>query len=843
MQLKKKINRMKNRINFLSGPLKKYSNDQGFKRTVKYTDFYVKLDLDEKVILYESFHGKGMTDSPYAIFKKIIDNPEYKDYTHVWALNDGNNFYAKRYENKKNVKFVKVHSEEYLKYLTTAKYLINNTTFPPYFQKKEGQIYVNTWHGTPIKTLGKDMKGEIGQHKNIQRNFMHCDYILNPNKFTADTIVNSHDLEGLYNGYVVDEGYPRIDLTLQVNPEEVQEYLKEFVEIDETKKIILYAPTWRGGVNQVSNIKDEINNIVKKMYSEIPSDYQLLLKVHTLTYKFIKDDESLREICIPDWVDSNELMSIVDVLVTDYSSIFFDYMVTEKPIIFLTYDKEAYEEQRGLYVQLEDMPGPICYTVDEVVRSIEKIESVKNDYSFKYQEILKEYCYHDDGNATARAIEIIFRGKHTENVYKVTNENKKNILMYCGGFLNNGITTSVINLLNNIDYSKYNVAVIDKGKYDQISRDNFNQINSNVKRFYRVGSLNTTLKESYQNNYVMKMGLKNERAQKALPKQLYKREISRLFGNAEFDIAIDFSGYVPFWTLLFAFGDFKKRNIYQHNDMWAEYSKKIKGKFKHRANLNIIFPLYKEFDKIVAVAEHTRNLNRKNLKDYITLKQGVYVHNAIDPNKVLKQIEEGDIYKYDGKEYLLKENIHGNGKLEIRGIEMPQKENINFVNMGRLSPEKDQKKLIHAFAKVTELYDNIRLYIIGDGVLKEELENLVREKNLEDKVIFTGQMSNPFLLINQCDCFVLSSNHEGQPMVLLEALILGKPIIATDIAGSRSILEKGYGDLVENNITGLVIGMQKFILSKTSFKEFDFQKYNGHALEMFYDEICTLKEK
>lgn len=95
---------------------------------------------------------------------------------------------------------------------------------------------MNTWHGTPIKTLGKDMKGEIGQHKNIQRNFMHCDYILNPNKFTADTIVNSHDLEGLYNGYVVDEGYPRIDLTLQVNPEEVRGYLKEFVEIDDTKK-------------------------------------------------------------------------------------------------------------------------------------------------------------------------------------------------------------------------------------------------------------------------------------------------------------------------------------------------------------------------------------------------------------------------------------------------------------------------------------------------------------------------------------------------------------------------------------------------------------------------------
>lgn len=837
------MNRMKNRMNFLMGPIKKKLNDPGFNRVLKYTEFYTKSVIDDKVIIYESFHGKGMTDSPYAIFKKLIDDAEYKDYKHVWALNDTNNFYAKRYENRKNVKFVKVHSEEYLEYLTKAKYLINNTTFPPYFQKKEGQIYVNTWHGTPIKTLGKDMKGELGQHKNIQRNFMHCDYILNPNKFTADTIVDSHDLEGIYNGYIVDEGYPRIDLTLQTNPEEVREYLKQFVEIDDKKKIVLYAPTWRGGVNQVNNIKDEIDNIVKKLHSKMPDDYQLLLKVHTLTYKFIKDDESLREICIPDWVDSNELMSIVDILVTDYSSIFFDYMVTGKPIIFLTYDKEAYEEERGLYVNLEDMPGPLCYTVDDVIDSIVNIDTVRNDYDFKYKEMLKEYCYHDDGNATTRAIDIIFKEKHTNYVYKVTTENKQNILMYCGGFLNNGITTSVINLLNNIDYSKYNVVVIDKGKYDEVSGYNFSQINSNVKKFYRVGSLNTTLKESYQHNYLMKMGLKNERAQKVLPKQLYKREVARLFGNAKFDIAIDFSGYVPFWALLFAFGDFKKKSIYQHNDMWAEYSKKIKGKFKHKANLNIIFPLYKEFDKIVAVAEHTRNLNRKNLKEYITPKQGVYVHNSIDYNKVLKQIEEGDIYNYEGQDYLLKENISVNGRLDIQGIEMPKKENINFVNMGRLSPEKDQKKLIEAFSKVAELYDNVRLYIIGDGVLKDELASLVRAKKLEDKVFFTGQMKNPFLLINQCDCFILSSNHEGQPMVLLEALILNKPIIATDIAGSRSILEEGYGELVENNVVGLVIGMQFFILNKLHFKEFDFKEYNEHALEMFYNEVCVIENQ
>ncbi|PKR82661.1 spore coat protein CotS [Heyndrickxia camelliae] len=813
--------------------------DTGFRRIIKYTYFYEKLEVKDQVILYESFHGKAMVDSPYAIFKMLVNDPKYRGYKHVWALNTTEgNLYAEEYTDHNNVEFVKVHSDKYLKYLAAAKYLINNTTFPPYFQKKAGQIYVNTWHGTPLKTLGKDMKGGLGQHKNIQRNFAHTDYLINPNIYTADKLVESHDLAGIYNGTIIHEGYPRVDLTLNANRDEIRNKMSRLVTIDKTKKIILYAPTWRGEVNSVSNTKDEIQQVIKELYQKIPDGYQLLLKVHTLMYKHIKNDKRLEEVCIPDWVDTNELLSVVDILITDYSSIFFDYLVTKKPIIFFMYDREIYETERGLYIRLDQLPGPICKDIEEVIDCMKNADTHLPFYEDKYQKYIKEFCPYDDGHATERNVEIIFQEKHTKNCFRVRNE-KRNILLYCGGFLNNGITTSAINLLNNLDYSKYNLVVMDKSNYDATSTENMNKLNPMVKKFFRVGSMNTTIIESYKHNYLINKGLKNESLHKFIPRTLYNREVHRLFGDIEFDIVIDFSGYVPFWSLLFAFGNFKRKVIYQHNDMQAEYDKKINKKYKHRSNMNLIFPIYKYFDKIISVAEHTRDVNKANLQKYIPSEKAAYVHNCIDPEKVQSLVEEkSELLRVSHQQYLVMNNTTQNGILKFKGIMMPEEGKVHFVNMGRLSPEKDQKKLIIAFSKIAEVHDYVRLYIIGEGVLEHELKKLTIQLGVQDKVYFTGQLSNPFQLISTCDCFILSSNHEGQPMVLLEALIVGIPIISTDIPGSRSILQNGYGELVENSVDGLVLGMEKYLMNQLLTREFDYRTYNREALGMFYREVC-----
>ncbi|MHA6165712.1 CDP-glycerol glycerophosphotransferase family protein [Bacillus mojavensis] len=855
--MNKKLKIAKRRAKFLLEPFKTYTNNKNFKRTVEYTRNFKKNKIDPHIIFYESYHGKAMNDNPYAIFKHLVNSEEYKNFTHVWALNDQDNPYAQKYNGLKNVRFVKVHSEEYIKYLTKAKYLINNVTFPTYFQKKDEQIYINTWHGTPLKTLGKDMEGPIGQHKNIQRNFLHSDYILSPNKFTSEKLIDSHDLEGLYNGEIIEEGYPRMDLTFNADKEELRKTLENIIELDPHKKIILYAPTWRGEVGSVSNINEELFKHISALNEKIPDDYQLILKVHTLLFKYIKHDEQLMNKCIPDFIDTNELLSLVDILITDYSSIFFDYMATNKPILYFMYDKDQYLKKRGMYLDVNTLAGPICKTTDELAKCIKEIESVQDRYQSVYQEMNELYIKRV-GDSTQKIVDIIFKGKQEQSdcVFDVKEPHKKNILIYCGGFLNNGITSSAINLLNNIDYEKYNVIVIDKGNYDKESSYNISRINAKAKRVYRVGSMNLTIKDWYLHGLMNKRGYTEELA-KRKPEKIFQREINRMLGNARIDIAVDFSGYVPFWTMVMSLGDFPNKSIYQHNDMLAETKKIINGKYKHKRKLGIVFSLYKCFNKIVSVAKHTRDLNAENLAHYVDTNKMVYVHNSLNVDKIEDSVENHGflIESYEGQDHIIQKEEKP-GTFSIKGIRLPKHNEINFVNMGRLSPEKDQEKLIKAFSQLFNKYENLKmkLYIIGDGILKETLSDLVETLGVEESVIFTGQMKNPFFLINKADCFVLSSNHEGQPMVLLETLVLNKPIIATDIAGSRSILEDGYGTLAPNDVDGLFSEMEKFVLDNSEdrgrtlnkdlnynrrFKRFDYEGYNHQAMKMFYREVCS----
>src|SRR5699024_7456552 len=174
---------------------------------------------------------------------------------------------------------------------------------------------------------------------------------------------------------------------------------------------------------------------------------------------------------------------------------------------------------------------------------------------------------------------------------------------------------------------------------------------------------------------------------------------------------------------------------------------------------------------------------------------------------------------------------------------MPNPYNANFITIGRLSPEKDHMKLIKSFFDLSKTHPDTRLYIVGEGALKTQLEQLVDRLNLNNRVIFTGQLNNPYPLLSMCDCFVLSSNYEGQAIVLLEALILEKPIITTDVPGPRSVVEGGYGLIVENTTEGLTDGMQQFLNDdRLNDKQFDYKGYQQNALSMFYSKVCELHE-
>lgn len=838
---KKKFLIFKKVLKVILSPFYYFLKSIEFRRTIIYAYMYHFVKVKERSILFESYHGANMTGNPYSIFKYIADNEEFSDYTFIWVINDTNNDHVKKYSSLDNVRFVRRNSLRYILYLCQSKYLINDTTFPNYFIKKEEQIYVNTWHGTPFKTLGKDIIGMMGQHKNALRNFLHTDYIISPNNYTSNILLASHDLEGIYDGIIVEEGHPRNDLTINADKVVIKERLKKIIDIDFSKKVILYAPTWRG-IGKVENTGKEITRIFTEMHDSMPNDCVLLLKVHSLTYRYLEGNKKLKNICIPDWFETNELLSVVDVLITDYSSIWIDYLVTNNPIVFYLYDKEKYKKERGVYLSLDELPGAVCNNISEVIGAIKNTNEVSDPFVSKYRVMKEKFCYKDDGAVTERIVNIVFKGISSRNTYR-NQSDKVKILMYGGGFTTNGVTSATINLLNGIDYQKYDVTLIYGGKLVKEVTNNLKKLSSNVKIIYREGSFNFRFLEYFKHRLLLYFGLDKGWKKKLISKGSYKTELYRMIGNSKHDICIDISGYAPFWALLFAFSNINKKCIYLHSDMAADYNRKVNGKYIFRKSFNVIFHLYKHFNKLVTVSKSSMEANIKNLERLNVGNKIVCTNNVLNSERVLNCLKEDLIIRKMNQEYLI---MNEQSDLEVtvfNGIPVPSHNNINFVTVGRLSPEKSHERLIYAFSKVNKMYSNTMLYIVGDGPLRLYLRNLVVKLGLEKNVILTGQTDNPFVLVNKCSCFILSSQYEGQALVLLEALILTKPVVSTDIPGPRSVLEDGYGELVENSEDGLVQGMIRFINGEIKSKTFDYKEYNKIALEMFYKEVLSGDEK
>jgi CDP-glycerol glycerophosphotransferase len=658
------------------------------------------------------------------------------------------------------------------------------------------------------------MKGTFGQHKNIQRNFIQTTHLLSPNSYTTEKLLSSHDLDGIYAGKVLETGYPRVDTTLLCDKEKV----KKKLTLESDKPILLFAPTWRGEVGKVESENEKLLEDLQKICLSLESEYEILFRGHSLMQKYV-DNLSLPCSSVPNNIDTNELLSTVDFLITDYSSILFDYLPLNKPIALYVHDKEQYERERGFYFSLDEIPAYKCTDVDSLVKAV--LDSNWHDkYKKEYLVFKNKYLYLDDGAASTRVINAIFNGY--EEFSSNVDDEKENILIYCGGFRHNGITTSALNLFNYVDYDKYNLILIEGSDYHQEKEVNLKKLNAKAKVIFRCGQCNTSKQEIKElRNYFAtgKLPLPSE----VILDKHFNREMSRLFGETKFSTVVDFSGYVKFWTLMFRFSNAPRKVIYQHNDMLSENDKKINGKFKHRQNFKVIFELYKHFDNIVSVSRRTRDLNFSGLQTKVPDSHNKfnYVTNSIDYKGILEKSQQICTLELTEKTY-----------------PMPNKKMTNFIHVGRFSPEKCHDKLLKAFKKLNNEKPESMLYLVGDGILFHQTKKLVTKLGLSQKVIVTGHIDNPYALINHCDCLVLASDHEGQPMVLLEALVLEKPVISTDIIGSRSVLGDEYGQLVSNDADGLYHGMLEFINNKSLSSSFDYISYQTESMGLFYKEVC-----
>ena len=645
MDLKKKAKR----VAHISEVAMTYRYSDLKKTREYYIRHYDQATVDDQVVLYEARDGQSMTDSPLAIFRYLSSHAQYQYLQHVWVVtDDSQENLAKMVANiptdvQSKIIWVKRNTTAYAKWLLKAKFLVTNSTFQSFWHKKPDQVYLNTWHGTPLKYMGYDIPGSKTSLKNVQRNLLMADYIISPNAHTSHVFLDRYKLNGLYQGEVLEGGYPRIDLTYAQEQKNTLAYLQQSgVQLDLTQPIVMYTPTWKG--TSITNPSGSINQIYEeiKHLKQLNPDKNILVKVHPYAYSLAKRYEGLRQYLVPDEMDANLILGITDILITDYSSIFFDYLVTDKPVIFYAWDHELYSSYRGMYFDDNELPGPILDDIETVGRALQHANQINEQYQHKYQQLKEKIVPYDDGQVTTRIVQTVFNQQSVPGIkhVKASGLDKTKLLIYPGGMGNNGITTSAINLSHNIDYDKYDVTYLLWDNDNEELINNVAQLDEHVRIMYRFGVTALTRPEHRQDRYISEHGIK-QWSDTNIPKAGYKREADRLFNSVQFDTLIDFSGYSFNGSKLFAVMPRKQLVVYQHNDLFIDSQKVINGEKVHAKKLGALFTLYQVFDKIVSVSDTLKQINEKKLAKYVRPEQMAAVPNSLAlPTAVDEQMHD-----------------------------------------------------------------------------------------------------------------------------------------------------------------------------------------------------------
>ena len=779
---------------------------------LRYTHYFKKLKIDEKAILLESQHGTEFSGNMFYLIKELATNEEYKSYKVYVSCRVGNKAKVERIFEKygiENVTPVVLSTFKYMKLLASAKYLFNDNTFLPFYLKKPGQVYLNTWHGTPLKTLGKGIRNAMHGIGNAQKNFIAADYLLYPNTYTMEHMIEDYMLENVALGKAVLAGYPRN--TAFFNKERGKEILEE-LEIQD-KKVYAYMPTWRGSVGNIDAKANAYFQYYLYELDKILSDDEIVyLNLHPIAKKDV-DFTTFKHIRnFPADYETYDFLNCAECLVTDYSSVFYDYAVTGKKIILFTFDEEDYFADRGVYKPLSALPFTNVKTVEDLLK---EMRTPKN---YDDKAFLEEYCTYDCPEAAKALLDFTILGKKTELVKEVeiAKNGKKNILLYLGNLDQNGITTSGVNLLNNLDPTEYNYYVSFPAERGKLHQDTIANLPEGVNYIPVQGVFNLSFLKK-------KMWMRFNRRKfpfapmMALMKKEWQYEIQRIYGGAPFDSAIQFNGYETKMILLFS--QFKCNNgIYVHSDMVKE--RELKGNQRK----SVLSYAYKTYDNVALVTEDIVDSTASFVRKTDNFK---IAHNIIAYDEIVRK---------------------GNGEIEFdEGVTQSNKDieeikNILdsdakvLISVGRFSPEKDHKRMINAFNNIWQENKNTYFIIIGgiqrDGIY-DELCEYVKTLPCGENVVLILSMTNPLPIVKKCDGFILASHYEGFGLVLVEADILGLPVVSTDITGPRTFMKKNNGTLVENTQEGVEKGFRLLIDGKVPMLTTDYQEYNRQAIAEF----------
>lgn len=357
--------------------------------------FYI-FPIKKDTVLFSSFHGKQYSCNPKYLYEYLIKHGIYKNY--VWEFSD---------VSKKclvpNACVVRSRSISHTLALLTAEYIITNTESPWYYPKRKRQKFLQTWHGGgAYKKVGGAVGWGVLENYEQKLNSRKIDYYISSSaKFTE---VQSFSKYVDCNKFI-NTGMPRNSLFFDEQKGIRNNVINEY-SINESDKLVLYAPTYRGSPDFKNYQLDipilNFHKIVEALSQSFGGSWKVLQRGH---YFYNNNSTSEGIINASSYEDMQELLVACDVLLTDYSSTIWDFSFTRKPCFLFVPDLDTYDRDRSFYTKPETWPFPLARTEYELISNIVNYDQETNN--FKTSNHIKELASYENSDASRQVLEAI----------------------------------------------------------------------------------------------------------------------------------------------------------------------------------------------------------------------------------------------------------------------------------------------------------------------------------------------------------------------------------------------------------------------------------------------------
>ena len=354
-------------------------------------------------VLYDVFGGRGYADSPRAVHAELVRRGAPLE--HLWTVDDA------QADLPPGMRAVRIWSPEWYEAMATSRYLVGNTHFPDFLERRPGQVVVQTWHGSLLKRIAHDVENpwlaDHGYLEQLDRESPHWSMLVSPSAFATPVLRRAFR----FDGEILEAGYPRNDV-LAVPDAAAAAAVRSRLGIPGGKRVVLYAPTWREDQQRDNGdgFRLGLRLDLDAARAALGRDHVLLVRPHAHVREPLPGAGDGFLYDVGDYPDVQELLLIADTLVTDYSSIMFDFAITGRPLLFFTYDLEHYRDTlRGFYFDFEaEAPGPLIPTSAELVAALRELADsggLPGDHSARYERFRATHCHLDDGGSARRVVD------------------------------------------------------------------------------------------------------------------------------------------------------------------------------------------------------------------------------------------------------------------------------------------------------------------------------------------------------------------------------------------------------------------------------------------------------